>query len=120
MPLDAPAAMHALISQPFWIGGSDEMSTDLKCPLFLRTEDGHVVVKNTDISAIVLVAIGADRSYVCGALHPCANRPLKSAPLWQIPFSYLMDCPVEKNRLRTKWTLGTAPKSLEVPHEAIR
>jgi len=46
------------------------MSTDLKYSLFLRTEDGQVVVKNREISAVLLVAVGSDRSYVCGALHP--------------------------------------------------
>jgi hypothetical protein len=117
---DAPAAMHALISQPFWMIGKNGMSTDLKHSLFLRTEDGKVVVKNRDISAVLLVAVGADRSYVCGALHPEPSNRFDSAALWEIPFVYLKDWPTKQNKLRTMWTLGTAPKSLEILHAAIR
>lgn len=118
--LDALAAMHALISQPSWVVGKDRMSTDLKYSLFLRTEDGKVVVKNTDISAVLLVAIGADRSYVCGALHPEPSHRFDSATLWEIPFAYLQDWPMEQDKLRTRWTLGTAPKPLKIAHAAIR
>jgi hypothetical protein len=118
--LDAPAAMNALISQPFWIAGSDGMSTDLKYSLFLRSDDGTVVIKNADISAVLLVAIGADRSYVCGALHPSPAQRFNSAALWEIPFAYLKDWPVEQNRLRTTWTLGSSPRPLEIPHAAIQ
>lgn len=115
--LDALAAMHALISQPSWGEGT---STDLKYSLFLRTEDGKVVIKNSDISAVLLVAIGADISYVCGALHPEPSRRFDSAALWEIPFACLKDWPVEQNKLRTMWTLGTDPKPLKIPHAAIR
>jgi hypothetical protein len=118
--MDAPAAINALISQPFWVVGSDRMSTDLKHSLFLRAGGGQVVVKNSEISAILLVAIGADRSYVCGALHPSPTHQFDSAALWEIPFAYLKDWPVEQNRLRTTWTLGSAPKPLEILHAAIR
>lgn len=120
MLMDARAAMNTLISQPFWVVGSDQMSTDLRHSLFLRAQDGEVVAKNCKISAILLVAIGADRSYVCGALHPSPTHRFDSAALWQLPFAYLKDWPVEQNRLRTTWTLGTAPKPLEIPHAAIR
>jgi hypothetical protein len=118
--MDAPGAMHALISQPFWVVGSDGMSTDLKYSLFLRTDDGQVFVKNSEISAVLLEAIGADRSYVCGALHPEATHRFDSVALWEIPFAYLKDWPVKQNRLRTTWTLGRDPKPLEIPHAAIR
>jgi len=117
--LDAPAAMNALISQPFWVLGKEGMSTDLKYSLFLRGEGADIVVKNSYISAVLLIAVGANSSYVCGALHPNPKRRFDSAALWEIPFAYLMDWPVEQNRLRTTWTLGTAPRPLEIPHEAI-
>jgi len=117
--MDAQAAMNALISQPFWVVGSDQMSTDLKYSLFLRAEDGQVVVKNREISAVLLVAVGADRSYVCGALHPEPSRRFNSATLWEIPFAYLRDWPTDQKRMRTMWTLGTNPKPLEIPHAAI-
>ncbi len=55
--MDALAAMNALISQPFWVGAGDDMFTDLKYSLFLRREDGHIVIKNRDISAVLLVAV---------------------------------------------------------------
>jgi hypothetical protein len=118
--MDSQSAMHALISQPFWVVGKDEMSTDLKYSLFLRAEDGQVVIKNAEVSAILLMAIGADRSYVCGALHPSPAHRFDSAALWEIPFAYFKDWPVEQHRLRTMWTLGTAPRPLEIPHAAIK
>jgi len=118
--MDAQAAMNALISQPFWVVGQNGMSTDLRCSLFLRGEDGAVVAKNPDISAVLFVAVGADRSYVCGALSPCATHRLDTVPLWEIPFAYLKDWPVTENKLRPTWTLGSAPKPLAIPHAAIR
>jgi len=118
--MDSNAAMNALISQPFWVAGAEGMSTDLKYSLFLRTEDGQVVVKNREISAVLLVAVGSDRSYVCGALHPDPMHRFESAALWEIPFAYLKDWPVEQTRLRTMWTLGTAPPPLGIRHAAIR
>jgi len=118
--LDSQAAMNALISQPFWVAGGEGVSTDLKYSLFLRGDSSDIVVKNTDISAALLIAVGADRSYVCGALHPDPRNRFNSAALWEIPFAYLKDWPVEQNRLRTMWTLGTSPKALEIPHAAIR
>ena len=118
--LDAPAAMMLLVSQPFWVVGGERMSTDLKYSLFLRGEGEDIVAKNPDISAVLLVAIGADRSYVCGALHPSPTHPFDSKPLWEIPFAYLKDWPVEQNRLRTMWTLGSAPSPLEISHAAIK
>ena len=117
--MDAKAAMYALLSQPFWVVGSHGMSTDLTYSLFLRG-DGEIVVKNPEISAALLVAVSTDRSYVCGALNPCPTHRLDTASLWEIPFAYLKDWPVKENRLRPTWTLGSAPKPLEIPHAAIR
>jgi hypothetical protein len=113
------AAENALISQPFWVAGREGMSTDLACSLFLRGEDGEVVRKNCSLSAVLLVAVGSDRSYVCGALSPCATFRFNSALLWQIPFIYLMDWPVEKNKLRCEWTMGNQ-RAFEIPHAGIR
>ena len=118
--MDAQAAMNALISQPFWVVGKEGMSTDLKYSLFLRGEDGAVVAKNAEISAVILVAVCWDRSYLCGAVNPSPTFPLATANLWQVPFAYLKDWPVEKDRLRPMWTLGTAPKPHEIPHGGIR
>jgi hypothetical protein len=118
--MDAQAAMNALISQPFWVAGGEGMSTDLKYSLFLRGQDGNIVVKNTGISAVLLLAVGTDRSYICGALHPGPKHRFDSVALWELPFAYLKDWPVERNRLRNMWTLGTNPKPLEIPHAGIR
>jgi len=118
--LDSQSAMYALVSQPLWVAGKEGQSTDLKYSLFLRGEGDDIVAKNTEISAVVLVAIGADRSYVSGALHPSPKYRFDSKRLWEIPFAYLKDWPVERNRLRATWTLGESPKPLEVPHAAIR
>jgi hypothetical protein len=116
--LDAMAAEDALISQPFWVHGSEEMSTDLASSLFLRLEDGRAVPKNPALSAILLLSVVADRSFLCGALNPSAEHRFNSARLWEIPFVYLKDWPVEKNRLRCEWTMGNQ-RTYEVPHAAI-
>lgn len=118
--MNAMAAENTLVSQPFWVAGQEGMSTDLAYALFLRGEDGAVVPKNTGISAILFVAVGTDRSYVCGSVSPCAMHRFNPVHLWEIPFAYLKDWPVEKNRLRLAWTLGSSPKPLEIPHAAIR
>jgi hypothetical protein len=96
------------------------MSTDLNSSLVLRSDDSAIVAENADISAVLLMAVGADRSYVYGALHPSPPHRFDSAALWEIPFAYLKDWPVEENRLRTMWTLGSSPRPLEIPHAAIR
>jgi hypothetical protein len=118
--LDSQSAMYALVSQPFWVAGTEGVSTDLKYSLFVRGEGNDIVAKNKEISAVLLIAVGADRSYVSGALHPDPKHPFDSKALWEIPFAYLKDWPVEKNRLRATWTLGESPEPLQVSHAAIR
>lgn len=87
MVLNSTAATNALISQPFWVHGKDAMSTDLGSSLFLRLEqDGEIVAKNTSISAVILISVLYDRSYVCGAINPAAAHPLDTRPLWQDSF----------------------------------
>jgi hypothetical protein len=76
--LDSQSAMYALISQPFLVVGKQGSSTDLKYSLFLRGEGNEIVAKNTAISAVLLIAVGADRSYVSGALHPDPKHPFDS------------------------------------------
>jgi hypothetical protein len=117
--LNSMAAENALISQPFWVVGQEGMSTDLAYSLFLRSEQGKVVPKNCPVSAILLVAIGYDRSYVCGALSPCATHRFNPALVWEIPFVYLKDWPVEANGLRCDWTMGNR-RTFEIPHAGIR
>lgn len=46
--------------------GECGMSTDLNSSLVLRSDDSAIVAENADISAVLLMAIGADRSYVYG------------------------------------------------------
>lgn len=53
------------------------MSTDLNSSLVLRSDDSAIVAENADISAVLLMAIGADRSYVYGALHPFSGAPVR-------------------------------------------
>jgi hypothetical protein len=118
--LDAYAANNALISQPFWVVNEEGMSTDLASSLFLRLEDnGEITERNQSISAILLVSVTGDRSYVCGALNPAATRKLKSESLWMVPFVYLKDWPIEGRSLRCEWTMGSL-RSYEVEHKSIR
>ena len=96
------------------------MSTDLGSSLFLRLEqDGEIVAKNTSISAVILISVLYDRSYVCGAINPAAAHPLDTRPLWQIPFVYLKDWPIENRKIRCDWTMGNQ-RTHEVRHASIK
>ncbi len=118
--LDADAANNALISQPFWVGNEEGMSTDLASSLFLHLEDnGEITGRNQSISAVLLVSVGEDRSYVCGALNPAATQKFESESLWMVPFVYLKDWPIEGRDLRCEWTMGST-HSYAVEHKAIR
>jgi hypothetical protein len=118
--LDAVAAQYALVSTPFWTGSEARMTLDFASSLFLRMEnDGSVVSKNRNLSAVLLVSVAADRSYVSGALNPAAACPLRSSLLWMINFAYLKDWPIENGRVRCAWTMGNQP-GYEVPHGSIR
>jgi hypothetical protein len=44
-----------------------------------------MVVKNPEISAVLLVAVGANRRYVCGTFNPSPTHRLDTASLWAIP-----------------------------------
>jgi hypothetical protein len=88
--LDALAAEYALSSLPYWRGASEKMFVDFKSSLFLRDHHGILSPKNLSISAIILlISVCADRSFVCGALHPAPKYRLDSKLLWEIPFAYL-------------------------------
>jgi len=118
--LDSYAAQCLLTSEPFWRGTNENMSVDFSLSPFLRLEEnGEIVAHHTGISAIVLISITADRSYVCGVLHPAPARPFDSKLLWQIPFIYSKDWPIENNRIRCAWTMGEQ-RTYEVPHGAIK
>jgi len=118
---DKYAAASLITGEPFWTVASDEMSVNFKLSTFLRQgDDSEIVAYNTGISAIMLVAITHDASYVCGALHPKADHPFDSRPLWEIPFIQCKDWPIDKTRVRLAWTLGTSPNPVKVPHAEIR
>lgn len=117
---DVLTAEFALISQPFWIGGKGGTYTDLSSSLFLRLEDdGTITTKNSSISAVLLVSVNLDRSYVCGALNPAATHKFRSEALWMIPFAYLKDWPIENGRLRCDWTMGNQRTHI-VEHKSIQ
>jgi hypothetical protein len=118
---DTNAAQYLITSEPFWTGGSAEMSVDLSLSAFLRLEpDNEIVPYNTNISAIILVSVTHDASYVCGALHAQSENSFDGQLLWEIPFVQCKDWPIKNKRVRVAWTLGTNPRPLRVPHESIR
>jgi len=116
--LDNYAAQCLLTSEPIGLESREMTSVDFSQSAFLRQEsDGGIVPYHVGLSAVLLIAITADTSYVCGALHPAATHPFKSRLLWQIPFVQLKDWPIEKHRVRCAWTMGDQP--CPVPHRAI-
>jgi hypothetical protein len=118
---DTYAAACLITGEPFWTVASDEMSVNFTLSAFLRQGDGNeIITYNTGISAIILVAITHDASYVCGALHPKPDHPFDSRPLWEIPFIQCKDWPIGKKRIRLAWTMGTNPRPHKVDHGAIR
>jgi hypothetical protein len=118
--LEDEAAKNALLSQEFWVTGSDRAATNFSASVFLRLEpSGEITVKNPDLSAILLVSVRRDRSAVSGALNPSPTYKLPTAALWPIPFVYLMDWPVEQNTVRPAWSMGKN-RTYEFPHRAIQ
>jgi hypothetical protein len=79
---DKYAAASLITGEPFWTVASDEMSVNFTLSAFLRQgDDNEIVPYNTAISAIMLVAITHDASYIYGALHPKADHSFDSRPL---------------------------------------
>jgi hypothetical protein len=118
--LNGYAAECLLTSEPYWTAGKEGMSVNFSQSTFLRLDaNGQIIPYHTGISAVLLVNIMSDRSYVCGAVHPAATYPFKKELLWEIPFVFLKDWPIEKQRVQCDWTLGSQ-RTLEVPHAAIR
>jgi hypothetical protein len=117
--LNELAAQYLITSTPFWTLGSDRMHVDFSQSIFLKRDDGgDIIPYNTGISAAILIAVGTYSSYAIGALHPAATHKFKSELLWQIPFAYVKDWPVENCQIRCGWTLGSRPH--ETPHASIR
>jgi hypothetical protein len=115
--LDSHAAQCVLLSEQYWT--SERIKVDFVHSGFLRLENEKIIAHNGDISAVLLVAVKYDTSHVCGALHPSPTRPFDSRLLWEIPFVYLKDWPIENNRVRCAGTMGNQ-ESLTVPHSPIR
>ena len=118
--LDKLAAQYALTSSPSWTISDDRLTTNFAQSLFLKMEeDGIIACRNPKISALLLVSVTGDRSYVCGALNPSAEYRLDSSLVWMINFVYLKDWPLENKRVRWAWTMGDGYSSYEVPHAPI-
>lgn len=115
------AAFNALMSQPMWTGTGERMTTNFAFSVFLQLDHytHTVITKNSALSAILLIAIGPHASHVCGALNPAPMHKLKCAHLYQIPFAFLKDWPIENSSPRPDWTLGSTGKHI-VPHSSIR
>jgi len=117
--LNQSAAQYLLTSTPFWTGGSERMHVDFAQSIFLKLGDkGDIIPYNVGISGAILIAVGAYSSYAIGALRPAATHKFKSELLWQVPFAYVKDWPLENRQIRCDWTLGNKPH--EVPHASIR
>lgn len=115
------AAQFLVTSEPFWTTDKEEPFVDLSLSAFLRLEpDGTVLPYNRNVSAVILISVTGDASYLCGALHPHPENRFESGALYEIPFVYTKDWPIEKMRIRCTWTMGTDPKPLRVEHHSIR
>lgn len=117
--LDSYAAQCVLTSAPYWTGvSSNRMTVDFSLSGFLRLDGEQIVVHHTNISAVILITVTRYESYVCGALHPAASHRFDSRLLWEIPFVYLKDWPIEKIGVRCAGTMGNQA-SFAVPHARI-
>lgn len=113
-------AQFLVTSEPFWLVDKDEPVVDLSLSAFLRLEpDGTITPYNRNISAVILVAVTNDASYLCGALHPHPEHRFDSSVLYEVPFVYTKDWPIEK-RIRCTWTMGTNPRPLRIEHRSVR
>jgi hypothetical protein len=115
------AAQFLVTSEPFWIADKEEPTVNLSLSAFLRLEpDGTILPYNRNVSAVILVAVTSEASYLCGALHPHPEHQFDSGALYEIPFVYTKDWPIEKMRIRCTWTMRTNPQPLRVEHRSIR
>jgi hypothetical protein len=89
---------------------------DLKNSLFLElTDDGKIVPRRQEISAILLIAVDGAASTVFGVLHPEPEYPFSIEFLPDVPFLHIANWPAPDNRLRLLWAVAH-PSGLNVRH----
>jgi hypothetical protein len=117
--LNRYAAECLIPSEPYWLGTKPGMFVNLSLSAFMRHDgNGGIEAYHTGLSAVLLIAVGAESSSVCGALHPKPDYPFNPVHLWEIPFVYSKDWPIERMRVRCEGTLGNT-RVLTVAHDEI-
>jgi hypothetical protein len=111
------AAQWCLVSNPKIMtpigGGPATQITDLGSSVFLKTGPaGTIEVCRQSISAILLVSVHADRSCVCGILHPDPARTLNIRFLPNVPFIRITKWPIVDGSIETEWVIGEPEERL--------
>jgi hypothetical protein len=81
------------------------LTTDLKDSVFFRFRDGIVEPCRQSISAIFLISIFADKSFVVGILHPDPRHVLPISLLPSVPFLRVRKWPPENHGIETEWVI---------------
>lgn len=119
-------ARWALVSDPHWkqeIGSSavdTAQYTNLEKSVFMVPGPGGTICScRKSISAILLVAVYADKSQVWGILHPEPAYPLNIAFLPDLPFVRIAQWPVLDGKIQTEWVVAN-PSGHNVYHFQIK
>ena len=83
-----------------------DLVTDLKNSVFFRYKNGSLESCRRSISAILLLSIFADKTFVVGILHPDPEYdfPIRLFP--SVPFLRLKAWPPKNGRIETEWVIN--------------
>jgi hypothetical protein len=120
--INSATALWALTSGEFFIHeiGKDKADpnryADLENSLFMElTDDGKIVPRRKEISAILLIAVDGAASTVFGILNPEPEYPFNIEFLPDVPFLHVANWPAPDDRLRFLWAVAH-PSGLNVRH----
>lgn len=82
------------------------VATDLKDSVFFRFNGKNIEPCKMSVSAILLVAIHADKSLIVGISHPEPKYPFPISLLPSVPFLRLKEWPPKDNHLETEWIVS--------------
>lgn len=94
------------------------LTTDLKDSVFFRFKSGVVEPCRQSISAILLVSIFADKSFVVGILHPHPQHVFPISLLPSVPFLRMSNWPPENYVIETDWVIHS-PKPAAFYHQEV-
>ena len=94
------------------------LATDLKNAAFFKSKDGVIETCRRSISAILLISIVADKSFLVGILHPDPQYEFSIRLLPSVPFLRMRKGPPADNNIEIEWVIHK-PKPGEYYHRKI-